>query len=163
MGNRSSHAFPRAMSSLSARARAAIIIAAAASTAVGGIAVAGAASASTPGCATGTYASYCGTETDHEPAPLSFDVYKQQTADDTPIIGYPDSSTDPATDFFTFGYQGGSNKIFEYAPNGVASNMCITVKGYGTAGKLVLESCGGWTWQQFTATPAATGYNWANV
>lgn len=130
---------------------------------LGTVGLTGVASATTTGCTGGTYAGYCGTQTNAQNTPLSFDVYQQKAANFQPIIGYENSSGDPATDFFTFAYAGGTSKIFEYAPDGVASNYCITVD---TGGKLGLRPCGGYTWQRFTAT-ATGGANgqstWTNV
>lgn len=130
----------------------------------------GQADASTPGCTTGVYAGYCGTQTDAEgPAALSFDVFRQSAKVNTPIIGFPNSNTDPATDFFTFAYQGGTTKVFEYAPNGRASGLCISEPS-AQAG-LVLRGCNGSAFQRFTpkaitdpALPSAPPtFTWANV
>lgn len=129
---------------------------------LGTVGLTGVASATTTGCTGGTYAGYCGAQTNSAATPLSFDVYQQKAANFQPVVGYVNSTGDPATDFFTFAYQGGSSKIFEYAPNGVASNYCITVD---TGGKLGLRPCGGYTWQRFTAVADSSGtaYGWQNV
>lgn len=124
------------------------------------VAVAGPARASTPGCTGGVYAGYCGTQTDGEPVALSFDVYQQHAKAGNKIIGYPDSSGDRAVDFFTFAYDGGKAKIFEYAPDGVASNLCITEPAAHTG--LVLAVCSGSAHEQFTATEVTGGYTWTD-
>ena len=118
------------------------------------------AEASTPGCTQGVYQGYCGTQTDHEASALSFDVYQQRAVAGNKIIGYPDSAADRATDFFIFAFGGGLAKIFEYAPGGVASNLCISEPAAQSG--LVLRACNGSAWQQFTATEAPAGVTWKN-
>lgn len=118
---------------------------------------AGNANASTSGCTGGVYAGYCSTQTDGEAAPLSFDVYQQKAAVGNKIIGYVNADTDKATDFFTFAYglSGTNEKVFEYAPNGVASNLCISEPSKGAG--LVLRTCNGSKWQRFTANTVTKG------
>jgi hypothetical protein len=119
--------------------------------------------ASTAGCTQGVYSGYCGTQTDAEAVPLSWDVFQQHSKAGTRIIGYPDSSSDRAVDLFTFGYQGGQAKVFEYAPGGIASNLCVTEPSKGAG--LVLAACSGSAHEQFTATQVADSstYTWTNV
>jgi hypothetical protein len=140
--------------------RLAVTTAAVAVTLSGIFAAAGTASASTPGCTEGVYAGYCGTQGDAETSALVFDVYRQAAKPGNKIIGYANSDSDPATDFYTFAYQGGSEKIFEYAPNGIASNLCISEPASHSG--LVLRVCNGSRWQQFEATAVATGFTWTD-
>lgn len=121
------------------------------------------ASASTPGCTNGVYSGYCATQTDSEASPLSLDVYGQHAAYNNKIIGYQNSATDPATDFFIFKY-GPSTvnaKVYEYAPDGVASNLCISEPSKNDG--LVLRNCNGSPWQLWTAgTGSGTAVTWVN-
>ncbi len=119
------------------------------------------ASASTGSCTQGVYTGYCGTQVSAEATPLAWDVYQQQARPGNKIIAYPDSNTDRATDFFWFAYDGGSSKIAEYAPGGVADNLCVTEPGQHAG--LVLDPCTGSASQRFTATEEASGYTWTNV
>jgi hypothetical protein len=124
------------------------------------------ANASTGGCTQGVYAGYCSTQTDAETAPLSFDVYRQGAFVGNKVIGFVNSDTDKATDFFTFKYAGagatGFEKVFEYAPNGVASNLCISEPSKGVG--LVLRTCNGSKWQRFTTTQVGSTntFTWTN-
>lgn len=121
-----------------------------------------AADASTPGCTHGTFAGYCGTQADNEASPLVFDVKGQVAAYDQPVIGYPDSTLDPATDFVMLAYDGGVFKMFIYAPQGVISNLCVA-EPFKYA-PLVLRPCNGKQWQLFEASQigATTEYTWTN-
>ena len=125
------------------------------------LAVAVPAGASTSGCTGGVYSGYCGTQVSAEATPLAWDVYQQKAKAGNKIIAYPDSSGDKATDFFFFRYQGGSSDVAEYAPGGVASNLCVTEPGHDTG--LVLAVCSGSANQRFTAAEAATGFTWENA
>jgi hypothetical protein len=121
------------------------------------------ANASTGGCTAGVYAGYCSTEVSTDSAPLAFDSFRQGSKVGTPIIGFVNSDTDKATDFFTFQpgtTQDQNTKFFEYAPNGVASNLCISEPAVGAG--LVLRVCNGSKWQQFTASPVTGGFTWTN-
>jgi hypothetical protein len=122
---------------------------------------AGPASAGTSGCLTGTYATYCGALTDQEsPVALSVDAYRQGAVAGNKVIGYYNSDGDKATDFAVFSTPGGV--FIEYAPDGVASNLCLS-EPYQDAG-IVLRVCNGSDWQHFTETSVyaamapATGY-----
>lgn len=156
------------------RWRAAGVAVAAATALAGGLALAGSAGASTPSCQSayptsgaGTgLPSGCGTEQEGTLSPransLSFDVYHQSKAAFTPVIAWPNTNTDPATDFFA--YTIGGETEYEYAPAGVASGMCVTVSGanYG----LALRPCGWWTWQRFwhySPQTKASPWSLANV
>lgn len=132
---------------------------------VGIAALTGVANASTPGCVDGVYAGYCGTQTNAEATGLSLDVFQQHATVNNKIIGYANSDNDRATDFYIFAFKGGPAKIFEYAPNGVASGLCVSEPSQGAG--LVLRKCTGSLWQQFTAhritTPsAADSFTWSN-
>jgi hypothetical protein len=135
---------------------------AAAAVVLGGLAFTVPAQASTSGCTGGVYSGYCGTQTDAESTPLSWDVFQQHAVSGNKIIGYGDSSSDKALDFFTFAFNGGSSKIFEYAPGGVASNLCVSEPSQ--AAGLVLRPCSGSEWQQFTAVPSegSSSFTWKN-
>ncbi len=89
---------------------------------------------------------------------LSFDVYQRQATAWNKVIAYPDSSTDPATDFFAYTISGETE--YEYAPSGNASGLCVTVSGANDA--LALRPCGWWTWQRFWHyNPATDSSPWA--
>jgi hypothetical protein len=119
------------------------------------------ANASTTGCTSGAFAGYCGTQQNLSALPIAFDVKGQHKVANTPIIGWKENAGDPATDFFTYAYDGGSTKVFLYAPDGVPTDLCISQPA-ANAG-LILRNCNGSAWQQFTATAAGSGYTWTNL
>jgi hypothetical protein len=118
------------------------------------------AGASTSGCTQGVYEGYCGTQVSAEAVPLAWDVYRTIAKPGNKIIAYPDDAGDKATDFYWFAFDGGSAKVAEYAPDGIASNLCVTVPSRGAG--LVLETCTGNANQQFTAAEEGSGYTWTN-
>ena len=118
------------------------------------------AGASTGGCTQGVYSGYCGTQVSAEATPLAWDVFRQHAAAGNKIIAYPNTNSDKATDFFWFAYKGGASDIAEYAPAGVASNLCVTEPSKGAG--LVLAVCTGNANQQFTSAEATTGFTWTN-
>lgn len=127
------------------------------------LAFAGAASASTPGCTGGALHGYCGTQaTDTTPA-LVMDSSGQRAAYGNPIIGWTDSTTDPAADFFQLAYAGDNTLgvMFMYAPGGAISGMCVADPGDG---HVVLRTCNGGNWQRWIpAEISASGYyTWTN-
>lgn len=126
-------------------------------------AITGTAHASTTGCTNGALSGYCATQTDNEATPLSLDVWRQGAFVGNKVIGYTDSANDKATDWFQFGYQGGSAKIFMYAPNGVPSNLCASQPS-ALAG-IVLRTCNGSSWQQWVASEVGSTpyYTWTNA
>ena len=97
-----------------------------------------------------------------------FDVYRQHQAVNTMIIGWTATKADPATHFIREqGTLAGAVR-FEYAPNGVASGLCVSDPGFDAAGTglkdgLVLRSASNGPWQQWyqqangTLRNAATG------
>lgn len=111
--------------------------------------------ASTPGCTQGVYAGQCGTQTDAASPAMSWDVRWQGAWPGNHVIGYPDSSWDRATDFFTFTYRPSGATVFEYASNGVASNLCVSEPSQGAG--LILAVCSGTLHEQFTRTPVSSG------
>lgn len=97
-----------------------------------------------------------------------FDVYRQRAAVNTMIIGWTATKADPATHFIR--EQGTLARAvrFEYAPNGVATGLCVSDPGFDAAGTglkdgLVLRSANNGPWQQWypqangTLRNAATG------
>jgi|SRR5579872_372721 len=123
------------------------------------------AKASTPGCTTGAWAGYCGTQTDAESPAMSWDVYKQRAAVGNKLIAWPDSDTDRAVDFVAVKpgtNSDGNAKFFVYAPDGQVTNLCVSEPS-PRAG-LVLAQCNGSAFQVFTAVPIAGTdlFEWVN-
>ncbi len=123
------------------------------------------AAASTPGCTTGAFAGYCGTETDGETPAMSWDVKQQAARAGQPIIAWPDSDSDRALDFVALKPGTGNvqaAKMFIYAPDGLITNLCISEPFQGAA--LVLKACNGSQWQIFTAQQVSdtSSYEWVN-
>lgn len=109
-------------------------------------------------------------------APLEFDARGQSAKAGTPIVAWPASTADRATDFFTApAAQYSGYKTFEYAPGARRSGMCLSIPSVDTTtgtGAVVEEPCNGGPWQAFRAVPVAvggtgaqaghTGYLWVN-
>jgi hypothetical protein len=121
------------------------------------------AQASTAGCTAGALAGYCGTQADNGSPVLVLDSSGQSAATDNPIIGWSNSTTDPATDWFQLAYAGDNSLgvMFFFAPNGVITNMCMSDPGDG---HVRLRTCNGSNWQRWIATPVgSTGFfTWTN-
>ncbi len=121
------------------------------------------AQASTPECTNGTYHGYCATQIDNGTPALVIDNSAQREAVDNPVIGWTDSSTDPATDWFQLAYAGDNSLgvMFFWAPTGVNLNLCMADPGNG---HVVLRVCNGLDWQRWIATQVgSTGfYTWTN-
>ncbi len=119
--------------------------------------------ASTPGCTGGAYFGYCATQQDHGNPLLVMDSRGQGVTTNNPVIGWTDSPSDPGTDFFQLPYAGEPSLgvMFEYAPSGTLSNMCVSDPGDGF---LVLRGCNGSNWQRWVAAPVgSTGFfTWTN-
>jgi hypothetical protein len=138
---------------------------------------ASAASASTPVCTTtGPLAGSCGDQVNTYGN--GWDVKWQLARVNEPIIAYPDFSgstqitNDPATDFYTVNTTPANSdeRVFEYAPNGVKSGLCVSDPVGGVAGDsrdgLVLRVCNGSKFQQFTGlgnTQNTAGLQWKNL
>jgi hypothetical protein len=116
----------------------------------------------TAGCHAGVYAGYCGIQTNGNGRSLK--VVDDSTKPGTLIRGLPDNRPDRGFDFYWFAYQGGTAKIAEYAPRGVASDECMTEIPHAVIPQtlrpryLTLEPCTGNLDQQWTFN----GYGWAN-
>jgi hypothetical protein len=108
-------------------------IAALATIIAGAVAIPASASASTPECTSGTYTGYCGTQANNGSPVLVMDNSKQRTAINNPVIGWTDSSTDPATDWFQLAYAGDNalGVMFFWAPTGVNLDLCVADPGNG--------------------------------
>ena len=122
------------------------------------------AQASTPGCTSGALFGWCATQVDHGVPPLVIDSSRQSAATDNPIIGWTNSTTDPATDWFQLPFAGDNSLgvMFFFAPNGVIVGMCMSDPGDG---HVRLRGCNGSNWQRWIATPVpgATGFfTWTN-
>lgn len=121
------------------------------------------AQASTTACTTGTYTSYCGTQANDAVPGLVMDSKDQSSAYDNPIIGWTNSTTDPATDWVQLAYGGdaANGMMFIFAPNGVISNMCASDPGDG---KVRLRTCNGSNWQRWIAADSETAgfVTWTN-
>jgi hypothetical protein len=97
-----------------------------------------------------------------------FDVFRQRAAVNTMIVGWTATKADPATHFIREpGTLSGAVR-FEYAPNGVATGLCVSDPGFDAAGTglkdgLVLRGANNGAWQQWyqqangTLKNAATG------
>lgn len=121
------------------------------------------AQASTPGCTSGPLLGYCATQADNGSPVLVMDSSRQSAAYGNPIIGWSDSTSDPATDWFQLAYAGDNSLgvMFFFAPNGVITGMCMSDPGDG---HVVLRGCNGSNWQRWIATQVgSTGYfTWRN-
>jgi len=121
------------------------------------------AQASTPECLNGTYHLYCATQIDNGTPALVLDNSKQQEAENNPVIGWTDSSTDPATDWVQLPYAGDNalGVMFFWSPTGVNLNLCMADPGDG---HVVLRVCNGSNWQRWIAAPVgSTGFfTWTN-
>jgi hypothetical protein len=119
--------------------------------------------AATPRCTSGAYFGYCATQADNGSPVLVMDSAGQRTTTDNRVISWPDSTSDPATDWFQLPY-GGDNSLgvmFVFAPNGRISNMCAADPGDG---RVVLRGCNGSNWQRWMpAEVGSTGFiTWMN-
>jgi peptidoglycan/xylan/chitin deacetylase (PgdA/CDA1 family) len=90
-----------------------------------------------------------------------FDVFHQQQAVNTPIVGWTATKADPATHFIRLPGTVPGTYSFEYAPNGVATGLSVSVPGYDAAGTglkdgLVLRPSNTGPWQQFIPQPNGT-------
>jgi len=83
-----------------------------------------------------------------------FDVYRQHQYAGAIIVGWTATKADPATHFIRLnGTHSGAYK-FEYAPNGVATGLCVADPGGGWAADplpdgLILTPSNNGPWQQF--------------
>jgi hypothetical protein len=78
----------------------------------------------------------------------------QKATYDNKVIGYPNSTSDPGTDWVEIPY-GGNERLgvmFIYAPKGVISNMCAADPGNSL---VVLRPCNGSNFQRWTSTPVS--------
>ena len=121
------------------------------------------AQASTPGCTSGALLGYCGTQADSGSPVLVIDSARQSAAADNPVIGWSNSTTDPATDWFQLAFAGDNTLgiMFFFAPNGVITNMCMSDPGNG---HVVLRGCNGSNWQRWIATQVGSSgfFTWTN-
>jgi len=121
------------------------------------------AQASTPECLNGAYHGYCATQIDNGSPALVLDNSKQREAVNNPVIGWTDSSTDPATDWFQLAYAGDNSLgvMFFWAPTGINLDLCMADPGDG---HVVLRQCNGSNWQRWIPTQVgSTGfYTWTN-
>jgi len=90
-----------------------------------------------------------------------FDAYRQHQYPGAIVAGWTATKADPATHFIRLpGTVQGAYK-FEYAPNGVASGLCVSDPGGGWASDplpdgLILTSSNNGPWQQFIPQPDGT-------
>ena len=121
------------------------------------------AQASTPECLNGTYHGYCATQIDNGTPALVIDNKGQGEAVDNPVIGWTDSSTDPATNWVQLAYAGDNSLgvMFFWSPTGVNLDLCMADPGNG---HVVLRQCNGSNWQRWIATPVGSNgfFTWTN-
>ena len=107
-------------------------------------------------CSNGTYHGYCATQIDNGTPVLVMDNSKQREAvEDNPVVGWTDSSTDPATNWVQLAYAGDNSLgvMFFWAPTGVNLNLCVADPGNG---HVVLRVCNGSNWQRWIAAPVGS-------
>jgi hypothetical protein len=83
-----------------------------------------------------------------------FDVFQQHQAVNAIIAGWTATQADPATHFIRLNGTVTGAFVFEYAPHGSGTGLCVSDPGYDAAGTgltngLVLRSCNTGPWQQF--------------
>lgn len=118
----------------------------------------------TIGC-TGT--TYCGSQ-DLKFGHYALDVYKQHATYGNKVILWTRSNTDPAQDFIFKNYNGlsgtgGTDKTFEYAPNGRPSGLCLSFPSETRGSGAVLRNCNESIWQTFSPIEVDGTYvGWQN-
>jgi len=121
------------------------------------------AQASTPECINGTYHGYCATQIDNGTPALVIDNSGQRESVDNPVVGWTDSSADPATDWFQLAYAGDNSLgiMFFWAPTGVNLDLCMADPGNG---HVVLRQCNGSNYQRWIAAPVGSSgfFTWTN-
>jgi hypothetical protein len=101
----------------------------------------------------------------------AWDVLKQRAVANQPVIAYPLGKGDAAQDFIFRQRTGNpAEREVQYAPNGVASGLCMSDPGGGVSGDsrdgLILRACNGSAFQQFIFTQVGSSGNdaqWTNV
>ena len=131
---------------------------------------AGSAGASTSGCANSNQRyemQYCGAQVSHQAHPLAWDVAGQHATYNGKIVAWPNSKSDPATDFSEFQDQENNttwvdNSVsFQYAPNGKPSGYCVSEPSSHSG--LVLRACSGSDWQLFYVHATGSGNTFTNA
>ena len=121
------------------------------------------AQASTPECLNGTYHGYCASQIDNGTPALVIDNSGGREAVNNPVIGWTNSSTDPATDWFQLAFAGDKSLgvMFFWAPTGINVNLCMADPGDG---HVVLRVCNGSNWQRWIATQVGSSsfFTWTN-
>jgi hypothetical protein len=83
-----------------------------------------------------------------------FDVFRQHQAVNAIIAGWTATQADPATHFIRHAGTVSGAFMFEYAPHGSGTGLCVSDPGFDAAGTglkdgLVLRGCNTGPWQQF--------------
>jgi hypothetical protein len=83
-----------------------------------------------------------------------FDVFRQHQAVNAIIAGWTATKADPATHFIRNAGTVSGAFMFEYAPHGSGTGLCVSDPGFDAAGTglkdgLVLRGCNTGPWQQF--------------
>lgn len=110
--------------------------------------------ASTPGCT--DLGQSCGDNTNQ--FGNGWDVFQQHPAWNQPLVSWPNTATDPATDFarqtiafHTYRYQ--------YAPNGHNTDLCAAEVAATPFDKILLRTCNTGPWDEFRVGTAGPGGN----
>jgi hypothetical protein len=90
-----------------------------------------------------------------------FDVFQQHQAVNAIIAGWTATKADPATHFIRLTGTVTGAFVFEYAPRGIGTGLCVSDPGFDAAGTgltngLVLRRCNTGPWQQFVPRPNGT-------
>ena len=108
---------------------------------------------------------YCGSQ-QLKYGHFDMDVYQQRATYGDKIILWTRSSSDPAQDFIAKNYNGINNdKTFEYAPNGVASGLCVSFPSTARGTGAVLRTCNQSAYQTFEPVTTSDGdyVAWKNL
>jgi hypothetical protein len=97
------------------------------------------------------------------PSPPGIRSSRQGFNTNNRVIGWPNSASDPGTDWFQLPYAGNPalGVMFVYAPFGFIVSMCAADPGNV---RVVLRECNGSNWQRWIAAPVgSTGFfTWRN-
>jgi hypothetical protein len=90
-----------------------------------------------------------------------FDVFQQHQAVNAIIAGWTATQADPATHFIRHNGTVMGAFVFEYAPHGSGTGLCVSDPGFDAAGTgltngLVLRGCNTGPWQQFISQSNGT-------